>query len=110
MNYYCTAIQYVSERVEQPHFYVFSDDMAWAKENLKLEFPCHYMEHNKGAESYNDMRLMSLCRHHIIANSSFSWWGAWLNPGTSKIVIAPKNWFAKPADVSDLYPAGWVTL
>jgi hypothetical protein len=110
LDYYRAAIQYVSERVAQPHFYVFSDDMAWAKANLKVEFPCQYVEHNKGTESYNDMRLMSQCRHHIIANSSFSWWGAWLNPSTTKVVIAPKNWFAKQTDVSDLYPAGWVTL
>jgi hypothetical protein len=56
------------------------------------------------------MRLMSMCRHHIIANSSFSWWGAWLNPGPEKIVIAPRRWFANGADVADLLPKNWVRI
>lgn len=110
LDYYRQAIQHVSERVSQPHFFVFSDDMAWVKSNLEISFPCHYVDHNQGAESYNDMRLMSLCQHHIIANSSFSWWGAWLNPRVDKIVIAPKQWFAKTTNVQDLLPQKWVRL
>jgi hypothetical protein len=109
-EYYQAAIRHVAERVQQPHFFVFSDDIAWVQANLKIEFPCIHVQHNRGAESYNDMRLMSLCRHHIIANSSFSWWGAWLNQGKDKIVVAPQRWFAKQTDVRDLFPAGWVTL
>ena len=81
---------HLSARVKQPVFFIFSDDIAWVKDNLKMDFPCHYVDHNVGAESYNDMCLMSMCSHHIIANSSFSWWGAWLNPNPEKIVIAPK--------------------
>lgn len=110
LEYYQAAIQYISERVEQPIFFIFSDDVEWVKENLKIDFPCQNVEHNKRAESYNDMHLMSLCRHHIIANSSFSWWGAWLNPDPDKIVIAPRKWFANDNDVNDLFPQGWVTL
>lgn len=110
MNYYRSAIQYVVERVEQSHFFIFSDDPAWVKENLEIDFPCHYVNHNQGVESYNDMRLMSLCRYHIIANSSFSWWGAWLNPDPAKIVVAPRRWFSNGNDVRDLFPQGWVTL
>lgn len=110
LEYYRSAIQYVIERVEQPSFYIFSDDSAWVRENMKMDFPCHYVDHNQGAESFNDMRLMSLCKHHIIANSSFSWWGAWLNPNPDKIVVAPRKWFANDNDVSDLFPSGWVTL
>ena len=75
-----------------------------------MDLPHQYIEHNQGNESYNDMRLMSLCRHHIIANSSFSWWGAWLNPKPDKIVIAPKKWFANDNSVEDLFPKGWVVL
>ena len=110
LEYYRSAIRFIAERVEQPYFYIFSDDIPWVKGNLEIEFSCRYVDHNLGAESYNDMRLMSLCKHHIIANSSFSWWGAWLNPSPDKIVIAPERWFANQTDVQDLLPQGWVRL
>ena len=108
LDYYRAAIRHIAEQVQQPHFFVFSDDIAWVKNNLSIDFPCQYVDHNQGAESYNDMRLMSMCRHHIIANSSFSWWGAWLNPNVNKIVVAPSRWFAKQTDVRDLLPQGWI--
>jgi len=107
LDYYQAAIQYVTDRVEQPYFFIFSDDIAWVKDNLKMDFPCQYVDHNQGAESYNDMRLMSLCQHHIIANSSFSWWGAWLNPRPEKIVVAPQRWFANGIGTNDLIPDAW---
>lgn len=110
LDYYKAAIQTIAQSVEQPQFFIFSDDIAWVKANLTLPYPCHYIAHNQGAESYNDMRLMSLCQHHIIANSSFSWWGAWLNPSPTKIVIAPKQWFADDKNVGDLLPHSWITL
>lgn len=108
LDYYQVAIRYVAERVTPPHFFVFSDDIGWVKNNLKIDFPHQYVDFNHGAESYNDMRLMSMCKHHIIANSSFSWWGAWLNPLKDKIVVAPKHWFANQTDIQDLLPQGWV--
>lgn len=110
LDYYRAAIQHIAERVDQPYFFIFSDDPSWVKENLKIKFPCQYVDHNQGTASYNDMRLMSMCKYHIIANSSFSWWGAWLNPDPEKIVVAPKKWFANDNDVNDLIPQGWVTL
>ncbi len=110
LDYYRAAIDYISRQVDNPNFFMFSDDIAWLKDNLHMDFPCHYVEHNHGRESYNDMHLMSLCQHHIIANSSFSWWGAWLNPRLDKIVIAPRRWFAKENNEKDLLPQGWVTL
>lgn len=110
LEYYKKAIQFMSAYVVDPHFFIFSDDIEWVKANLEIDFPCHYVDHNAGRESYNDMRLMSLCQHHIIANSSFSWWGAWLNSRTTKIVIAPQKWFANENKVSDLFPQGWVAL
>lgn len=110
LEYYGAAVQYISKRVEAPCFFVFSDDIDWARANLKMSQPCCYVDYNHGAESYNDMRLMSLCRHHIIANSSFSWWGAWLNSRADKIVIAPKQWFRSNTDTSDLLPQSWVKL
>lgn len=110
LDYYRAAIRHVVGQVEHPHFFIFSDDPAWVKSNLKIDYPCEFVEHNQGKESYNDMRLMSLCQHHIIANSSFSWWGAWLNPSVKKIVVAPKQWFANDNDTQDLIPQGWVRL
>jgi len=110
MAYYQRAIDHVAANVENPHFYIFSDDMSWVNANFKLPFPHRFVTHNSGTESYNDMRLMSSCRHHIIANSSFSWWGAWLNDRHGKIVVAPRHWFASGMDVSDLFCSGWVIL
>ena len=111
LTYYEAAIQYITAHIAAPHFFVFSDDMDWVRANLQIKQPCYYIFHNRGVESYNDMRLMSLCRHHIIANSSFSWWGAWLNPSPAKIVLAPQRWFNDyPVNLEDLLPAGWIPL
>jgi hypothetical protein len=110
LDYYQAAIRYISKQVEQPFFFIFSDDITWVKKHLEMNFPCRYIDHNSGADSYNDMHLMSLCRHHIIANSSFSWWGAWLSSHKNKIVVAPKKWFANDNSTTDLFPQGWVHL
>ena len=110
LDYYRRAVEYVTARVVHPVFFIFSDDMSWVREHLHVEHPCHYIEHNKGPESYNDMRLMSMCRHHIIANSSFSWWGAWLDPRGDKIVVAPDHWFAAGFDSSDIIPSTWTRM
>ena len=111
LEYYRSAIGLILEKVNNPKFFIFSDDQNWVKENLKIDHPCSYVDHNKGGESYNDMRLMSLCDHHIIANSSFSWWGAWLNPSRSKIVISPNKWFASTRNLTvDLCPSDWIKL
>ena len=108
--YYNAAIQHVSSQVKNPFFYVFSDDMDWVRNYLEMPYPHKLIAHNRGESSYEDMRLMSLCQHNIIANSSFSWWGAWLNGNPKKLVIAPKNWFADESRPHDLFPDGWVAL
>lgn len=110
LEYYRAAVRYITERTAQPEFFIFSDDPGWVKENLHLDQPCQYIDHNQGVESYNDMRLMSMCKHHIIANSSFSWWGAWLNTNPGKIVIAPGNWFVNGNSTEDLIPKDWISL
>ena len=110
LDYYKAAVQHIAAKVEHPSFFIFSDDIEWAKKNLKMNFHHHFIDHNQGLESYNDMHLMSLCRHHIVANSSFSWWGAWLNSHTDKIVVAPKQWFANYKNTQDLVPLKWVRL
>jgi hypothetical protein len=110
LEYYRQAINYIVKRIEQPVFYIFSDDIAWVKEHLSIEFPCVYIDHNSGSESYRDMQLMSLCKHHVIANSSFSWWGAWLNANPEKTVIAPREWFVNKNNVDDLIPHNWIKI
>lgn len=110
MTYYEKAINYYCTNLENPVFFIFSDDPSWVQANLKINAPIRYIDHNSGAESYNDMRLMSMCKHHIIANSTFSWWGAWLNPSMNKIVIAPKNWFANGNNTQDLLPNSWMRM
>ena len=81
--------------------------MDWARKNIRINHKCYFIDYNTGPESYNDMRLMSVCKHHIIANSSFSWWGAWLNPNKDKIVVAPDRWFANGAPSHDHVPTTW---
>lgn len=111
VEYYSAAAKVISDKTRMPlTFFIFSDDPQWCKENLKLEGEMHFIDWNSGKSSYEDMRLMSNCKHHIIANSSFSWWGAWLNPSKDKIVIAPKQWFNDSSDQTDIIPAAWIRL
>ena len=91
-KYYNNAINYIEEIVDNPRYYVFTDDLEWAKEYFK-EDNYTIISENRGKDSYIDMYLMSQCKYNIIANSSFSWWGAWLNQNPDKKVLAPKKWF-----------------
>lgn len=107
-DYYHAAIETLLQRCPGARLFAFSDDPQWVSQVLSPRYPgLVLVNQNKGKESYNDMRLMSMCHHHIIANSSFSWWGAWLNPKPEKIVFAPNRWFVNGRDTSDLIPAGW---
>ncbi|OUN82337.1 MULTISPECIES: alpha-1,2-fucosyltransferase [unclassified Bacteroides] len=108
LSYYRNALEEMGKRVERPRYYVFSDDLAWVKENLDLP-DAVYIDWNKGEDSWQDMMLMSRCRHHIICNSTFSWWGAWLNPRNGKIVIAPERW-TRDADSREIVPAEWLRV
>lgn len=111
LDYYKAAVAAIADRTGTPHFYVFSDDHAWVKEHLLLEYPTTFIDFNEPDKGYEDLRLMSLCRHNIIANSSFSWWGAWLNRNPTKTVIAPRRWFNNSdQDTKDLIPADWLRL
>jgi hypothetical protein len=111
IEYYERAICYMQNNIENPIFYVFSDDISWVKKSLDFgSSDYHFVDNNIGKESYNDMRLMSLCRHNIIANSSFSWWGAWLNNNDNKLVITPEKWFLLNDDTLDITPSRWLKL
>lgn len=111
-KYYIEAIEYIKEKIIDPVFYVFSNDINWCKENLKIDFPIYYIDWNKGKESFRDMQLMSLCKHNIIPNSTFSWWGAWLNSNPNKIVVAPERWFNPEVQQidKDIIPINWIKI
>lgn len=107
LGYYQKALNIMLENIDGPHFFVFSDDPEWAVRNIETDALITYIKHN-GTKNYEDLRLMSTCKHHIIANSSFSWWGAWLSRDREKTVIAPKRWFKSDRlNACDLIPQSW---
>lgn len=111
LAYYQEAITHLATTIPDFEIFIFSDDPQWAKDNLKLAHPTHLMTHNGPNRGYEDMRLLSNCKHFIIANSTFSWWGAWLSTHPHKQIVAPKKWFAgSTSDTSDLIPASWTRL
>jgi hypothetical protein len=110
MDYYRRAAKHMEERIGRPAYFVFSDDADWVRSRIDFLPGATFIDHNKGLNSYQDMQLMSRCKHHIIANSSFSWWGAWLNSHAEKIVVAPYTWFRDGRDDSDLVPSQWTRL
>lgn len=111
VEYYLEAIQYMKNKIgENIHCYIFSDDMEWVKNFLPVNCATTYVDYNKGDQSFEDIRLMSLCSHNIIANSTFSWWGAWLNRNPNKIVVAPKIWFSSESRCIDIIPEDWIKI
>lgn len=111
LDYYNDAIEYIKNNVANPFFYVFSDDIEWAQNNINLSRSVVFVKDTPPGKDYFEMHLMSLCKHNIIANSSFSWWGAWLNKNSDKIVVAPKKWMNDPSiDTTDLIPENWIRL
>jgi hypothetical protein len=113
-DYYKKALKtLISKLPEQKakniEIFVCSNDIAWCKQNLKFKYPVHFVENKLGSD---DMRVVKHCKHDIIANSSFSWWGAWLNQNPDKIVIAPKVWFEDKKANSDIeiVPKEWIQL
>lgn len=108
LEYYMKAMHYLYKKESNLIFYIFSDDIDWVKDNLKI--PTSFIvDCNKGYDSWQDMCLMSHCKHNIIANSSFSWWGAWLNKNPYKIVVAPNKW-NNNISMKDVIPVSWVRV
>lgn len=109
IEYYINSINEIAKSVENPYFFVFSDDIEWAISNLKINYSYQCI---KGNEAWVDMKLMSLCKHNIIANSTFSWWGAYLGEYKEKVVIAPSKWFVDSCKLNsnDLVPKLWTKL
>lgn len=108
LDYIKKCLRILSERVANPCFFVFSDDVQWCRENIRMEYPCTVIPHDLAGEH---LYLMTLCRHYIIPNSTFAWWAAWLNTNPEKLVLAPEKWFNDPEyDTRDLLPSSWLKV
>ncbi len=111
IEYYRSCMEIISEKVQDPHFVVFTDDPGWARETFPGSGRVTFVDWDSPRQGCVDLELMKKCRHHIIANSSFSWWGAWLCGNSGKVVLAPRRWFSDPSiDTSDLLPNSWVRV
>jgi hypothetical protein len=109
-EYYAEALKRIEAQFPNAHLFIFSDDIEWVKQNIKFSLPATFVSQPE-IKDYEELILMSLCTHNIIANSSFSWWSAWLNANPDKIVIAPKKWLAKTHN--DYYkeiPESWIKI
>lgn len=111
LEYYERGLRMVSEGLVNPHCYIFSDDPQWVRANYNCPLPMSVMDIHGSDEAHEDLRLMTACKHFVIANSSLSWWGAWLGSHPQKRVVAPENWFRGNApDTKDLIPERWARI
>lgn len=108
-QYYARALEYITTHISKPEVFVFSDDLTWVKKHMHFDYPVHYVGHHEISDP-EELLLMSQCKHNIIANSSFSWWGAWLNPNPDTCVIAPRQWYTNQQSTEQLIPSGWTIL
>lgn len=111
IDYYLRSFEVIEGLLKNPRYFLFSDDSRWLEANKeRLDRPVRVVSREDGFLPHEELKIMSNCRHHILANSSFSWWGAWLNERPDTLVIAPKNWFRQPISTADLLPARWRKL
>lgn len=113
LSYYQEAINVINSKVSNPVYFIFSDDILWVKTNFNITEKVLFVDINDAKNDFQDLRLISSCKHHILANSTFSWWGAWLNTSPEKIVITPKLWFIEEAynlQTLDLLPPQWMRI
>ena len=108
MEYYTSALEWVLRGLAHPHLFVFSDEPDWVRDHFKPHIPMTLVDMHSAEEAHEDMRLMAACQHFVIANSTFSWWAAWLGTHNGKRVAAPKRWFqSSEHDTRDLLPESW---
>lgn len=108
IDYYRRGLELVAKNLSSPHCFVFSDEPEWVKDNLELDFPTTVVDIHNTDQAHEDLRLMTACKNFVIANSSFSWWGAWLGQHPDKTVVAPAIWFkSEKKDTKDLIPHNW---
>ncbi len=108
-DYYVNAVKYLQSKLSNPHLFIFTNDEKWVEENLQFDLPSVVISNHYNLTDIQEMVLMSLCNHNIIANSTFSWWGAWLNTHKDKIVIAPKKWFVE-GKRKNIAMEGWIRM
>jgi len=111
-EYFERAAKLIEEKVDNPKYFVFSDDVEWCKENIKFSNNMVYVDHTYTGDRFSDyLRLMINCKHFIIPNSTFAWWAAWLNDNDNKIVVTPKQWFAnQDINTNDLILDNWIKI
>jgi hypothetical protein len=110
-DYYERALETIAAAAGELHLFVFSDEPDWCRENLRLPYPTTIVDRPLTPDrAWEDMQLISLCRHHVISNSTFSWWGAWLNPSPTKVAVAPKRWTLSPKRIGDPIPSRWIRV
>jgi hypothetical protein len=113
LEYYKKAFQIIGEKVKNPTVFVFSDDIEWVKNNLPIPFPVEYVS-DKGFRDYQEVILMGACKHNVTANSTFSWWGAWLGTNKDKVVVTSKTWYNDTVKneryVTHLIPEDWIKI
>lgn len=111
LDYYSKGLKMVGEGLKDPTVFIFSDDPEWVRSNLKVPFKSVVVDANGSDDAHQDLWLMKSCQRFVIANSSLSWWGAWLADSPKKMVVAPRNWFlSNQFDSSDLIPSDWIRL
>jgi hypothetical protein len=104
MQYFQNAMNLIAKKIENPVFFIFSDDLDYVKKNLKINNTVYYaLNKNTEISTIEDFFNMQSCKHHIISNSTFSWWASWLNPNPNKIVVIPKHWYTNPDEDSSGY-------
>lgn len=110
LEYYRRAIEVITAKAPGRRVFVFSDDIQWCKENLAFEAEAVFVPNETPERPEEHLRILSKCRHFILANSSYAWWGAWLSPYRDKVVIGPAKWMQKAAQLGDLLPAQWLRI
>jgi len=111
LDYYQKAVDDILQSTPDAKFFIFSDDLDWVRQNVDFIRSAEYVEIEEDTQDEEELILMSLCQHHIIANSSYSWWGAWLGDYSKKSIYAPRQWFAEiEVDPTSKYPSGWILI
>jgi hypothetical protein len=111
-DYINKGVNIINSKIDNPHYFIFSDDIQWCVDNIKLDKPMTIVDHSyKGDKFGYYLQLMIACKHFIIPNSTFAWWAAWLNPDRNNMVITPYNWFTDPnINTSDLILPSWMRI